>query len=172
MQKLKVMKKVFYISLILFLAYYTGFSQTRISESKKESSTKILYHPDDDAKAKIDALIVQAQKEHKNIILQGGGNWCVWCWRFDEFWQEDSELANLVENNYLYYHLNWSPENKNEELFTKYGNPGKKYGYPVLIFLDQNGKQIHTQNTGDLEEGKSYDKAKVKAVFEKWKPSV
>lgn len=172
MQKIKVMKKVLFIGLILFMAQYNGYSQTRANESKRASSTKMLYHPEDDAQAKIEALVAQAQKEGKNIILQGGGNWCVWCWRFDSFWQEDQELTDLVKNNYLYYHLNWSPENKNEELFAKYGNPGKKYGYPVLIFLDQNGKQIHTQNTGDLEQGKSYDKAKVKAVLEKWKPAV
>ncbi|MFB0967598.1 MAG: thioredoxin family protein, partial [Cloacibacterium sp.] len=36
--------------------------------------------------------------------------------------------------------------------------------------LDKNGKQIHTQESGSLEEGKGYSLDKVKAFFEAWKP--
>jgi hypothetical protein len=35
---------------------------------------------------------------------------------------------------------------------------------------DKNGKQIHTQESGSLEEGKGYSLDKVKAFFEAWKP--
>ena len=76
----------------------------------------------------------------------------------------------MVDENYLYYHLNSSPKNKNEKIFAKYGNPGEKYGYPVFIILDKNGKQIHTQESGSLEEGKGYSLEKVKTFFEAWKP--
>ena len=68
------------------------------------------------------------------------------------------------------YHLNYSPKNKNEKIFAQYGNPGEKFGYPVFIVLDKNGKQIHTQESGSLEEGKGYSLDKVKAFFEDWKP--
>ena len=78
-------------------------------------------------------------------------------------------LKKIVDDNYLYYHLNWSPKNKNEKVFTKYGDPGKKYGYPVFIILDKNGKQIHTQESSVLEENKGYSFEKVKTFFETWK---
>lgn len=127
------------------------------------------YHPEDDAESRINDLVKIAQKENKNIILQAGGNWCIWCLRFNNFVQTNPELKSMVDSNYLYYHLNYSPENKNEKVFAKYGNPGAKYGYPVLLVLDKNGKLIHTQETGGLEEGKGYSMEKVKEFFEKWK---
>lgn len=129
------------------------------------------YNAKDDAEKKIAELVAAAQKDNKNIILQAGGNWCIWCLRFNNFINETSELKQLVDENFHYYHLNFSPENKNEKTFAKYGNPGDKYGYPVLLVLDKNGKLIHTQETGGLEEGKGYSTQKVKEFFEKWTPS-
>ena len=128
------------------------------------------YNDKENAEAKIAELVKQAQLENKNIILQAGGNWCIWCLRFNQFVQTTPELKNIVDENYLYYHLSYSPENKNEKVFTKYDNPGAKFGYPVFIILDKNGKMIHTQDSAVLEEGKGYSIDKVKAFFQKWAP--
>ena len=112
------------------------------------------YNETENAEAKIAKLIKKAKKEHKNVMIQAGGNWCIWCLRFNNFVQTTPELKTLVDNNYVYYHLNYSPKNKNEKVFAKYGNPGEKYGYPVFIVLDKTGKMIHTQDSSVLEEGK------------------
>ncbi|MCT3944057.1 thioredoxin family protein [Elizabethkingia anophelis] len=128
------------------------------------------YHPEENAEAKIAELTAQAKKESKNIMIQAGGNWCIWCLRFNNYVQTTPELKKLVDDNYIYYHLNYSPDNKNEKIFAKYGNPGDKYGYPVFIVLDKDGKQIHTQDSSVLEEGKGYSLDKVKKFFEDWKP--
>lgn len=128
------------------------------------------YHPEENAEAKIAELTAQAKKENKNIMIQAGGNWCIWCLRFNNYVQTTPELKKLVDDNYIYYHLNYSPDNKNEKVFAKYGNPGDKYGYPVFIVLDKDGKQIHTQDSSVLEEGKGYSLDKVKKFFEDWKP--
>lgn len=129
------------------------------------------YNETENAEAKIKELIKKAQKENKNIMIQGGGNWCIWCLRFNNFIQTTPELKNLIDENYIYYHLNYSPKNKNEKIFKKYGNPGQKFGYPVFIVLDKSGKQIHTQDSAVLEEGKGYNLEKVKTFFEAWKPT-
>lgn len=128
------------------------------------------YDPKENAEAKIAELVKQAQKENKNIILQAGGNWCIWCLRFNNFVHETPELKEIIEKNYLYYHLNYSPENKNEKVFAQYGNPGAKYGYPVFVILDKNGKMIHVQNSEVLESGKGYSIGKTKEFFEAWIP--
>ncbi len=147
-----------------------------IAEAKKKAAAEEKaklpkpYDAKANAEADIAKLVVQAQKENKNIILQAGGNWCIWCLRFNYFVQETPELKESVDKNYLYYHLNFSPENKNEKIFAKYGNPGEKYGYPVFIVLDKNGKQIHTQDSAVLEEGKGYSLEKVKEFFNTWVP--
>jgi len=139
------------------------------SEAEKAALPKP-YNETENAEKKIAALVKKAKKENKNIILQAGGNWCIWCLRFNNFVQTTPELKNLVDKNYLYYHLNYSPKNKNEKIFAKYGNPGEKFGYPVFIILDKNGKQIQTQDSSVLEEGKGYSLEKVKTFFDSWKP--
>ena len=146
-----------------------------LAENKKraaEEKAKLPkpYDATENAEAKIAELVKKAKAENKNIILQAGGNWCIWCLRFNNFVQTTPELKEIVDANYLYYHLNYSPENKNEKVFAKYDNPGAKFGYPVFIVLDQNGKMIHTQDSAVLEEGKGYSKEKVKEFFEKWTP--
>ena len=146
-----------------------------LAENKKraaEEKAKLPkpYDATENAEAKIAELVKKAKAENKNIILQAGGNWCIWCLRFNNFVQTTPELKEIVDANYLYYHLNYSPENKNEKVFAKYDNPGAKFGYPVFVVLDQNGKMIHTQDSALLEEGKGYSKEKVKAFFEKWAP--
>lgn len=137
-------------------------------KKEKESLPKP-YRPEDDAQEKINNLIEQARKENKNIILQAGGNWCIWCLRFNNFLQTTPELKKLVDDHYLYYHLNYSKENKNEAIFAKYGYPGKKYGYPVFIVLDKNGNHIHTQSSEAFEDGDWYGIGKVADFLKKWK---
>jgi len=148
--------------------------QTAEQEAKKKAALaeKAKLPKPYDAKANaekdIEKLVAKAKKENKNIMIQAGGNWCIWCLRFNQYVQTTPELKKLVDDNYLYYHLNYSPENKNEKVFSKYGNPGDKFGYPVFIVLDQNGKMIHVQQSDVLEEGKGYSLEKVKEFFKSW----
>lgn len=127
------------------------------------------YHPEANAELDIQSAVKLAKKEHKNVIIQAGGNWCIWCLRFNNYVQQTPELKQIVDKNYVYYHLNWSPENKNEKIFSKYDNPGEKFGYPVFMVLDENGKLIHTQDSSVLEEGSGYSLQKVKEFFNAWK---
>ena len=130
------------------------------------------YSDKENATLKIAELVKKAKAEHKNVMIQAGGNWCIWCLRFNSYVQNTAELKELVDKKFVYYHLNFSPENKNEKVFEKYGNPGAKFGYPVFIVLDGDGKQIHTQDSSILEEGKGYSLEKTKAFFTDWSPKM
>lgn len=167
------MKRIYLVCLFVSAI---GFSQTaeEVAEKKKKveaekASLPKPYHEMEDADAKIKELLVLAKSENKNIILQVGGNWCIWCLRLNNFIQNSEDLKNTVDKNYVYYHLNWSPKNKNEKFFSHYGNPGEKQGYPIFMILDSNGKLIHVQETGILEEGKGYSLEKVKMFLDSWK---
>ena len=48
-------------------------------------------------------------------------------------------------------------------------NP-QRFGFPVFVVLDQNGKVIHIQDSSFLEEGQGYNKAKVLRFFNNWTP--
>jgi len=128
------------------------------------------YDPKADAALDIRNLIAKAKKENKNIMIQAGGNWCIWCLRFNNFVQTTPELKQIVDDNYLYYHLNYSPDNKNEKVFAKYINVKDQQFYPFFIFLDEKGNKIGVQQSDVLEEGKGYSLQKVKDFLEKWKP--
>jgi len=174
----KLILKLAFVSLLLptvFSAQTSTMTEAEKLEAKKKAEAEKAsyakpYDEAENAEQKIAELVKKAKKENKNIMLQAGGNWCIWCLRFNNLVQTTPELKKLVDENYIYYHLNYSPKNKNEKIFAQYGNPGEKYGYPVFIVLDKNGKQIHTQESGSLEEGKGYSLDKVKAFFEAWKP--
>lgn len=148
----------------------TIIAEKKQAQEKEKAGLPKPYNPIENAEEKISQLIKQAQTENKNIIMQAGGNWCIWCLRFNNYVQTTPEIKDVVDNNYIYYHLNYSPENKNEKVFAKYGNAGKKYGYPYFIVLDKNGNQLHIQESGFLEEGNGYSKEKVLEFFNSWKP--
>lgn len=162
----------------LFSLFISGFfivsAQNASVEDKKNALSEEKaalpkpYNPKEDAEKKLKTLTQKAEKENKKILVQVGGNWCIWCLRFHQFVQQTPDLKNIVDKHYLYYHLNHSPENKNEKILKSLGNP-EKYGFPVLVVLDRKGKLIHTQDTSVLEEGKGYSLEKVKDFFTKFK---
>lgn len=169
------MKKIYIIVFLLVASF--SFSQVAAedAEAKKkqlEAERALLpkpYNESEDAEVKVSELLLKAKAENKNVLMQVGGNWCIWCLRLNKFIQDNDELKQLADNNYVYYHLNWSPKNKNEKFFKKYKNPGEKKGYPVFMILNPKGKLIHVQETGSLEEGKGYSKEKVQTFLEAWK---
>jgi thioredoxin-related protein len=129
-----------------------------------------LYSPAENAQQKIDEAVKQAKKEGKHVFIQVGGNWCIWCARFNDFINSDKSIDSLIKADYIVYHLNYSPENKNLKLLANYGYP-QRFGFPVFLILDGKGKLLHTQNSGYLEDGKkSYKKDAVFEFFGDWSP--
>lgn len=159
----------------LFLCGAVVFFGTVVLQSKafsqQATATEELskpYRPDANAQNDIDQLLVKAKKEKKNIIIQAGGNWCVWCLKFNDYIHKTASVDKLLKTRFLYYHLNYSKENKNEVVFQKYAPEGNKLGYPFFIVLDRNGKTLHVQESGSLEKGKGYDEEKVLNFFTAW----
>ncbi|MFD0793206.1 thioredoxin family protein [Mucilaginibacter litoreus] len=155
---------------ILVIAALLAFSiTTKAQDATKPESPKI-YNPAADAKADITAAVKKAGSEHKNVLLQIGGNWCVWCLRFNNLVTTDAELSKYLTDNYVVQHVNWSPENKNEKVLAALGYP-QRFGFPVFVILDGKGNRLHTQNSGYLEEGKGHSKAKVMEFLQGWSPA-
>ena len=136
----------------------------------QSKDTAHLYNPNANAEKEIAAAVKKAKAEHKFVLMQGGGNWCIWCKRFSITVANDPKLDSIVNADFVVYHLNYSEENKNEKLFAKYGYP-QRFGFPVFIILDDKGNRIHTQNSEYLEEGKGYNKDKIADFFKAWSPA-
>lgn len=152
----------------LMLIGENGVAQTR---DREDGSSEMPYDPTADAQADIDSLVRLANQDGKHIVIQAGGNWCVWCLRFNSYIHTTASVDELLKNNFHYYHLNYSPDNKNEHVFQRYApGKGEAYGYPFFIVLDTQGEVLTTRESGNLEDGTSYDEQKVLRFFQRWSP--
>lgn len=158
------MKTYFYktgfISTVLFLMVVNLYSQTNVK----------LYDTSLDGMKQINKAISEAKSQGKHVFIQYGGNWCSWCIRFDAFCKSDTAIMKVLNSNYVPIKLNYSPENKNEEANKYLGNP-IRFGFPVFIIIDGNGKVLHIQDSALLEEGQGYNHKKVIGFFMNWTPS-
>ena len=115
----------------------------------------------------IDTGIAQAKHSGKRVLLDVGGEWCIWCKRLDQLFEAHQDLSEFLHQNYVTVKVNYSKENKNELVLSRYP---KVAGYPHLFVLENDGTLLHSQDTGQLEKGKAHDPAKVMAFLKSWAP--
>jgi len=148
------------VEFVVFVILILSFS---ITAQKKEREK---FDPARDAATDIENAIVQATKANKRIMLDVGGEWCIWCHRLDEFILADKEIDSTLHANFIIVKVNYSKENKNEAVLAKYP---KVAGYPHFFVLEKNGKFLFSKNTGELEKEKSYSKEKLMSFLKEWK---
>jgi len=125
------------------------------------------FDPARDPVADLETAKVEAKRGGKRILLDVGGEWCSWCHVLDDFIGGDAEIRSFRDANFVWVKINFSPENENQAFLSQY--PEIK-GYPHLFVLDNDGKLLHSQFTGELEKGKSYDRSKFFAFLKEWAP--
>ena len=142
------------------------------ANAQEQTTPKKVYNEDLNPLEQIDQALVQAKAEGKFVVCQVGGNWCPWCLRFADFITNDSTINSVIEQNFVYIHANYHPRKAGEvgqALMKRLNNAGR-FGFPVLVILDEQGQVIHIQDSGLLEEDKSYNKEKVLHFFQNWTP--
>jgi len=144
----------------------------------KTATLKKVYDEQINPLEQIDAAVAKAKAEGKFVVCQLGGNWCVWCLRFADYVANDSTISQVIADNYVYIHVNYRPRKSKDPakaerdatMLKRLGNPGR-FGYPVFIVLDEEGRVVHIQDSSLLEEGKSYNKDLVLKFFKAWTPN-
>lgn len=159
------MKITLFIMLLLSFVICSNLYAQKKSADKYEAVTK--FDPSRNPAEDVKNAVAEAERSSRRIILDVGGNWCIWCHRIDNFIDENKDLSDILHKNFVIVKVNYSPENKNEKFLSKYP---KIPGYPHFFVLEKNGELIHSQDTGKLEKGKGYDKEKFIAFVEKWAP--
>ena len=125
------------------------------------------YDPSRNAAQDVLAAQQEAKRTGRNVLIDVGGNWCIWCHIMDRFFQSNADLADLREKNYVTIFVNFSPENKNQGFLSRYP---RIPGYPHLFVLEADGKLLHSQNTSALEQGNGYNAKKMRQFLLKWAP--
>ena len=145
--------------------------------AEAQTTLKKVYDETIDPMTQIDAAVAQAAKTDKFVVCQVGGNWCPWCLRFADFISKDSDIMKVVNDNFVYIHVNYNPRKSGSEtqqknaqaMLKRLGNP-QRFGFPVFVVLDDKGQVVHIQDSSFLEEGQGYSKEKVLRFFNNWTP--
>ena len=145
------MRRSFIIAAVLVLFSLSGLAQTI-----NEPFYKVKYDTKADPAAELQKVVAVAKQTGKNILLDVGGEWCSWCHRLDSFFETNKDVSEFLLTNY-----------KNEKFLSQFP---EIEGYPHLFVLDSNGKLLHSQETGALEEGKGHSHDKVLTFLRKWAP--
>jgi len=127
-----------------------------------------VYDPARDPAEDLKQAIVIAQNENKRIMLELGGDWCIWCKYMDDFYKTHSDILQFRADNYVLVKINVSDENMNEEFLSRFPEAA---GYPHIYILDGDGTFLHSQDTVELEDGAdSYVPEVFMAFLQKWAP--
>ncbi|MEP6848096.1 MAG: thioredoxin family protein [Acidobacteriota bacterium] len=139
-----------------------------VAQARKDPFPREKFDPQRNAKADVDAAVITAKASNKRIILDIGGEWCIWCVYMDKFFYQHPELAKVRDDNFVWVKINFSPENENKEFLATFPDPPK--GYPHLYVSDQDGKLLYSKDTSELEEPHAYSLTRFTAFLEEWSP--
>ncbi len=152
------MKLVLFSLMISFAAFSLTINAQKKTTHKQNYIPVTKFDPTSDAAKDIKDAVAEAKRTNKKVYVDVGGEWCIWCHRIDDFYAANTDLQNYLDKHYVFVKVNYSKENKNEEVLANYP---KIEGYPHVFILDKKGKLIKSKNTGELEEGKGYNHDKV-----------
>ena len=146
--------------------------------AEAQTALKKVYNEDINPMEQIDQAVSKAKAEEKYVICQVGGNWCPWCLRFADFITNDTTISKVIDESFVYEHVNYNPRKSEGEekaqqaaaRMKRLDNCGR-FGFPVFVVLDQEGKVIHIQDSSFLEEGQGYSQKKVLRFFKNWTPA-
>ena len=151
--------------------------EREVTEQPTKSLKKV-YNEEINPIEQIDQAVAKAETEGKFVVCQVGGNWCPWCLKFADFITNDTAISKVIDENFEYIHVNYNPRKsqgpeqveQEKALMKRLDNAGR-FGFPVFVILDEEGKILHIQDSSFLEEGEGYNQEKVLRFFKNWTPS-
>lgn len=151
--------------------------EREVTEQPTKSLKKV-YNEEINPIEQIDQAVAKAKTEGKFVVCQVGGNWCPWCLKFADFITNDTAISKVIDENFEYIHVNYNPRKsqgpeqveQGKALMKRLDNAGR-FGFPVFVILDEEGKILHIQDSSFLEEGEGYNQEKVLRFFKNWTPS-
>ena len=151
--------------------------EREVTEQPTKSLKKV-YNEEINPIEQIDQAVAKAKTEGKFVVCQVGGNWCPWCLKFADFITNDTAISKVIDENFEYIHVNYNPRKsqgpeqveRGKALMKRLDNAGR-FGFPVFVILDEEGKILHIQDSSFLEEGEGHNQEKVLRFFKNWTPS-
>lgn len=118
-----------------------------------------------DADADLKTAITAATVLNRRVLIEVGGDWCVWCHVLDRFIAGSPEVAEAFTRSFVVVKVNYSIDRPNAAFLKRYP---KIPGYPHFFVLESDGTFLKSQDTSPLEKGDSYNREKVLAFARSW----
>jgi thiol:disulfide interchange protein len=118
-----------------------------------------------DPRKDLQDAIVEATRTKKRILLEVGGDWCIWCHIMDNFFQDHPKLQEFRDSHYVHVKINYGKDNPNEDFLSHYPRIAD---YPHFFVLDSSGALLHSQDTGVFQHDRTYSLRKLNAFLKKW----
>lgn len=122
----------------------------------------------DDARGDIQNAVGRATREHKNILLVFGADWCYDCHVLDKAFHRP-DIAAILKPNYELVNVNIGENNKNLDVAAQYEVPLNR-GVPAIAVLDSTGRLIYSQHSGEWERARGLGPDDLLAFLKKWRP--
>jgi len=130
--------------------------------------SRAIYPDPAQAPADLAAALKTAAASHKRIVLDFGGNWCGDCLVLDRYFNDPANRP-ILEANFLLVPVNIGRMDANLDIAQRYGIPLEK-GVPALAVLDEQGKLLYSQKSGEFEAMRRMDPSEVTRFLVQWKP--
>lgn len=125
------------------------------------------YDPARDPAADGREAIALARESGRYVLIELGGDWCVWCQRLDRFLDENPDLRNRLHRQFVLLKVNVSEANDNAAFLA--GLP-RFTGYPHAFVADGEGRILHSQDITEWQENGRYSRQRFRAFLDRWRP--
>jgi thiol:disulfide interchange protein len=124
-----------------------------------------MFDPNADPFLDLQKAASRAKMIKKNILVEVGADWCVWCHRLESFIVSHLELYLLRSQNFVHVRIHSGEGDKLPDVFQKLPPFD---GIPHYFVYAPDGSLLHSQDTELLEDGESYNYDKVWEFLTLW----
>ena len=126
-----------------------------------------IYDDNANPDADIKAALERAQREHKRVLIDFGGDWCGDCQVLDIYFHREPNHS-LLEKNYVLVHVAIGRMDKHLDVGQRYGADITK-GVPALVVLTAKGKPVYAEQRSAFRDARSMSESSVTEFLNKWK---
>ena len=121
------------------------------------------------AKADIQAALATAVKQHREVLIDFGANWCPDCKSLDAMFHSP-QVEPLLQKDYLVVAVDVRQFDHDIDLAEQYVDL-QTSGIPALVVLQSNGTLRTATNDGSFSNARSMDAGQVSTFLNRWAPS-
>ena len=132
------------------------------------TTSRAIYPDPAQASADLAAALKTAATTHKRILLDFGGNWCPDCKVLDIYFHDPANRS-ILEANFVLVHVNIGHMDANLDIAEQYEVPLNR-GVPALAVLNEHGKLLYSQKSGEFEAMRHMESAEVTKFLVQWEP--